>query len=129
MGGTTLKELNAAQKAAIAEIEKQMQQATRRKGTVYHAGEQLRDICRREPDSAQLILTDMTLGDKHGIAAAEQKIREYCRGVGGGCSDSEAEDVLRRFYGLGGKEEEAPEEEKEIRESGGAEIIDLADYL
>ena len=128
MGGTTLKELNAAQKAAIAEIEKQMQQATRRKGTVYHAGEQLRDICRREPDSAQLILTDMALGDKHGIAAAEQKIREYCRGVGGGCSDSEAEDVLRRFYGLGGAGE-APEEEKEIQESGGAEIIDLADYL
>lgn len=128
MGGTTLKELNAAQKAAIAEIEKQMQQATRRKGTVYHAGEQLRDICRREPDSAQLILTDMALGEKHGIAAAEQKIREYCRGVGGGCSDSEAEDVLRRFYGLGGKTEEAPGEE-EPREMGGAEIIDLADYL
>ena len=44
--------LNTAQKAAIAAIEKQQ---PKNRGTVWCCGEQLKDICRREPDSAALI--------------------------------------------------------------------------
>ncbi len=118
--------LNTTQKAAIAAIEGQQ---PKNKGTLWYCGEQLKEICRREEDSAALILEDVTKKG-HGIADAEKKIREYAKGNGGGCSDYEAEGILRKFYGLREKIEDGEPAEAEDQSRGGAgKIIDLADYI
>jgi hypothetical protein len=117
---------STAQKAAIAAIEKQQ---PKNRGTVWCCGEQLKDICRREPDSAALILEDVTK-DGHRIEDAEKEIRKFARGNGNAASPWEAEGVLRRFYGLpeqieDGEPEGAPERSGEAQ----GKIIDLADFL
>lgn len=121
--------LTTTQKAAISAIEKQQ---PKNKSTVWCCGEQLKEICRREADSAALILEDVTQTG-HGIADAEKKIRERARGNGGGVSGIEAEEVLRKFYALKERIDEMPEENEDQTarpgSNGGAKVIDLADFL
>ena len=117
--------LNTAQKAAIAAIEKQQ---PKNRGTVWCCGEQLKDICRREPDSAALILEDVTQRG-HGIVDAEKEIRKYAKGNGGSASPYEAESVIRKFYGLPEQMDELPTEEEDQSRGGAGKIIDLADFL
>lgn len=121
--------LTTVQKAAIAAIESQQ---PKNRGTVWCCGEQLKEICRQEADSAALILEDVTQTG-HGIADAEKKIRERARGNGGSASGIEAEEVLRKFYGLKERIDEMPEEDEDqtVRpgRNGGAKVIELADFL
>lgn len=121
--------LTTAQKAAIAAIESQQ---PKNRGTVWCCGEQLKEICRREADSAALILEDVTQTG-HGIADAEKKIREWARGNGNAASPYEAEEVLRKFYGLKERIDEMPEENEDQTTrpgtNGGTKVIDLADFL
>ena len=122
--------MNEVQKLAIVAIEKQ--QEGRKRDTVWMAGEQLKDICRREAHSAQIILEDLESKDM-AITAAEKKIAERARankqGNCGCVSPWEAEEILREFYGLGVPAEELPEQEEDqsVRREG--KILDLADFM
>lgn len=88
-------------------------QQEREKGRTpaWMVGEQLKDICRREPMSAELIVQDMANASMH-IQAAAKEIKKYAdehRTGNFACvTPTEAEDILRKFYGLP-EREEAPE--------------------
>lgn len=105
--------MTEAQRAAIAAIESQQPQ---KHNTVWMAGEQLKEIARSEPGSAELLAKDLA-GKGMTIADAEKKIAELARknrdGNCGCVSSAEAEVVLRAFYGL-------PQRGK---------VLDLADFL
>lgn len=115
------------QMAAIAAIEEQ--QRGHNHDTVWMVGEQLKDICRREEHSAELIATDLKENKAMSIVAAEKKIAERARknkvGNCGCVSPYEAEEILRKFYGLGEPGETEPVQD----EAGDSKIIDLADFL
>lgn len=88
--------------AAVSAIEAQQQKETGRTAP-WMVGEQLKDICRREPDCAALIAQDMENPGMH-IQEAEKKIRAYAdkhkTGSFACVTPAEAEDILREFYGL-----------------------------
>ena len=69
----------------------------------YEIGEQLKDICRREPACEQILLEDLQNPDM-GLAAANKMLYEWGRNhkVGNCCgiSGRKAEELLREFYGL-----------------------------
>lgn len=120
---------------------------------VFMVGEQLKDILRREPESAELLAQDLQKKGM-GLADAEKKIKaradEIHRNMKGGSAcvpPWEAEDILRKFYGLPertrgpGKEAAAASVGRLPRASGprndrtgetdaaGGKIIDLADFF
>lgn len=71
----------------------------------WMVAEQLMEICRREPDSAELIAQDLD-NPEMSIVQAEGQIKAYAdakKPKGAGCvcvSPAQAEEVLRHFYGL-----------------------------
>ena len=67
--------MTEAQMAAIAAIESQQPQ---KHNTVWMAGEQLKEIARSEPGSAELLAKDLA-GKGMTIADAEKKIAELAR--------------------------------------------------
>ena len=83
---------------------------------------QLMDICRREPASAEIIAQDLE-NESMSIVEAEKKIKAFAdkhkTGNFACVTPADAEDILREFYGL-----PKPGEEK----SGGV-ILNLADFL
>lgn len=95
----------------------------------WQIGEQIKDICMREPRSAELVYQDI---DKPGMgledvakkfdeyARKKQKNRFYC------ITPSEAEQIIRDFYGL----DAAPAKEApKPAASPIAEEVDLDDFL
>ena len=66
-------------------------------------GEQLKDICRREPRSAELIARDLQV-EAMSITEAEKKIKAFADGHKTGnfacVTPGEADNILREFYGL-----------------------------
>lgn len=90
----------------------------------WMVGEQLKDICRREPTSAELIDKDLDIKEM-SIVEAEKKIKAYADGHKKGsfaCVPPDvAEDILRKFYGL-------PKAEEEPVQSKG-QIVRLEDFL
>lgn len=91
------------QESAIRAIEAQ-QAAVKPRSAQWMAGEQLKDICRREPRSAELIAQDLEKASM-SITEAEKKIKAYAdRHKTGNFScvtPVEADRILREFYGLG----------------------------
>ena len=94
--------------------------------TVWCCGEQLKDILRDNPSLAEIVSQDLE-NKSMSIAECEKKIKarsdETHKKVGGpGCSVSpyEAEDIIRKFYGL-------PERDERPKESG--EVVNLADFF
>lgn len=75
----------------------------------WMVAEQLMEICRREPESAALIAQDLD-NPEMGIVQAEGQIKAYAdsrKPKGAGCvcvSPAQAEEVLRHFYGLPGRD-------------------------
>ena len=74
--------------------------------TVFMVGEQLKDICRREPACAGIVAEDLT-DPAMGIAFCEKKVREFADGLhkkkglkAVGVSPQAAEGIIRKFYGL-----------------------------
>lgn len=106
----------------ITEIEKQ--QKGKEQTAPWMVGEQLKDIVRWEPISAELLAKDLTVSGM-GIADAEKKIKDYAdkhrKGTCAVVPPNVAEDILREFYGLpkGG----TPTEEAKPG------VINLADFL
>ena len=87
---------------AIAAIEEQ-QKSVKERSAPWMVGEQLKDICRREPKSAELIAQDLTVKEM-SITEAEKKIKAFAdkhkMGNFACVTPIEAEKILREFYGL-----------------------------
>lgn len=90
--------MTEAQKKAIVAIEAQQAKETDR-SPQWMVGEQLKDICRMEPGSAELIAQDLE-NEAMSIVEAEKKIKAFAKKHGGGVSGIEADQILREFYGL-----------------------------
>ena len=113
----------SASDRAFAMLEEQ-QSKVQARSPQWMVGEQLKDICRQEPQSAELIAQDLE-NPAMSIRSAEKKIKAYADGHKTGSfacvTPAEADRILREFYGLPspGGEEEAP----------GAQALNLADFL
>lgn len=119
------------QEKAVSAIEAQ-QEKEQGRTAAWMVGEQLKDICRREPASAELIAQDMA-GAAMGIRGAEKKIKAYAdqhRTGNFACvTPVEADSILREFYGLP-KPEEAKEAQKPIFTGPSAEtMVNLEDFI
>lgn len=90
------------QKKAIQAIEAQ-QAKVKARSPQWMVGEQLKDICRMEPRSAELIAQDLQVAEM-GIVAAEKKIKafadEHRSGKFSCVTPAESDRILREFYGL-----------------------------
>lgn len=88
---------------AIALLNEQ-QSKVKERSAPWMVAEQLKDICRQEPDSAELIAQDLE-NPEMGIVQAEKKIKAFADAHKTGSfscvTPLEAEDILREFYGLG----------------------------
>lgn len=108
---------------AIAMLNEQ-QRGVKERSAPWMVAEQLKDICRREPESAGLLAKDLE-NPQMGIVQAEKKIKAFADGhKAGGFScvtPLEAEEILREFYGLGAASASA---------GGDApKVLSLADFL
>lgn len=116
------------QQRAIAEIEKQ-QKGMEKYSCPYVVGEQLKEICMREPKSAELLANDLRVKEMD-LKHAERKIFEYgqslMKGKTGGIAISPvwAEKVLRDFYKLPDREEQSA---VVIQPKG--QIVDLDEFF
>ena len=97
--------MNENQMRVIKMIEEQ-QKALDEYTPTRMVGEQLKDICRAEPESAELLEQDLQKKGM-GLADAEKMIRaradeihKNMKGTGVVVPPWEAEDILRKFYGL-----------------------------
>lgn len=112
--------------SAIEKIRTQ-QAKVKARSAQWMVAEQLIDICRHEPQSAELLDKDLDVPEM-SITAAEKKIKDFAdKHKSGGFScvtPAEADEILRKFYGLpmpgAAPEEDAPEENK---------VLDLMDFL
>ena len=116
------------QEKAIAAIEAQ-QAKVNECPPQWMVGEQLKDICRMEPDSAELIAQDLDVAAM-SIIEAEKKIKGYSdehKGKGAACfcvSPMVAERILREFYGLSAANAPAP-----VPEQTGNKVLRLEDFF
>lgn len=87
---------------AIHAIEEQ-QRKVKERSAPWMVGEQLKDICRREPKSAELICQDLQ-NESMSIVEAEKKIKAFAdknkTGNFACVTPMEADRILREFYGL-----------------------------
>lgn len=118
---------------AIAAIEEQ-QAKVKERSPQWMVGEQLKDICRREPKSAELIAQDLTVKEM-SITEAEKKIKAFAdkhkTGNFACVTPIEAEKILREFYGLSEPAEDirsACETDTSDKKSE-RKIIDLGAFL
>ncbi len=118
--------MNEWQTKAIAVLEAQ-QAKVKPHSPQWMVGEQLKDICRMDPKSAELIAQDLE-NEAMSITAAEKKIKAYADGHKAGnfscVTPMEADRILREFYGLPN-----PDEVKAPPPSPAKKLIDLADFL
>ena len=95
----------------------------------WMVGEQLKDICRAEPRSAELIDKDLDVKEM-SIKAAAAKIKAFAdkhkTGNFACVTPMEADRILREFYGLG--KDPSPSLHS-AQDDGAAKIIDLGDFL
>ncbi|MBC5733962.1 hypothetical protein [Lawsonibacter hominis] len=109
--------------SAIEKLGAQQSQVPARSAP-WMVAEQLMDICRREPECAELIAQDLDNPDM-SIVEAEKQIKAFADSHRTGkfscVTPSEADRILREFYGLpeAGMGAEAP----------GVIGLDLADFL
>lgn len=119
--------MNRAQTMAIEAIDAQ-QKKLRSGSAPWCVGEQLKEICRREPASAELLEKDLRVPEMD-LRHAEKKIKEWADGHRSGSfafvSPQKAEEILRTFYGLNAVGEDCVPE----NHGGVSDIIDLADFL
>lgn len=124
--------MNNTQQAVVAAIEEQ-QKKVKENTPQWMVGEQLKEICEREPASAELLLKDLEVKEM-SIVEAEKKIKAYAdKHKTGNCacvSPRAAEGILREFYGLGDTPHPSASPTPSPQGEGfGADVIDLADFL
>ena len=117
----------------MSAVEKIENQQAKEKGrtAAWMVGEQLKDIARREPESAELIDKDLDIPEM-SIQQAEKKIKAYADAHRTGSfacvTPVEAERILREFYGLNPSVGSA--DTSSVRGGkGDSEIIDLGAFL
>ena len=97
----------------------------------WMVGEQLKDICRREPKAAELVEKDLDVKEM-SIAECEKKIRAWADAhKKGSCAvvpPNVAEGIIRKFYGLPEKKDPSTAL-RSAQDDRKAEIIDFADFL
>ena len=118
------------QKNAVTAIEKQQ---PKKRSAVWMVGEQLKDIVIHEPDCALMILEDLQ-SENMSIKKAEEKIAERAAknkvGRVGCVTQAEADEILRKFYGLPDRPVDTAAGEvtqADIPKNDG--IIDIFDFL
>lgn len=99
----------------------------------YMAGQQLKEICRREPECAQLVLTDLDNPDM-SLKAAAGKIKAWAdakrKETKAKCvcvPPDVAEGILRKFYGLPDAQDAGQSQPEPMTEA--APILDLASFF
>lgn len=109
---------------AIGAVEAQ-QKKVKERSAPWMVGEQLKDICRREPKSAELIYQDLQ-NEAMSIVEAEKKIKAFAdknkTGNFACVTPAESDRILREFYGLGKEESPVPSPDK-------GKTINLMDFL
>ena len=119
------------QEKAVSAIEAQ-QEKEQGRTAAWMVGEQLKDICRREPASAEPIAQDMA-GEDMSIQVAEKAIKAYAdkhRTENFACvTPLEADSILREFYGLP-KPEDKPDAPQPVFTGPSAEtMVNLEDFI
>ena len=118
--------MSQSQEKAFALIAAQ-QKSAGEYSTTWTVGEQLKEICLREPDKAEILAQDLAVPEM-SLALAEKKIKAWAdkqpRNGGVGVPPHVAEGILREFYGLG-KTGERP---APVASDGGI-TINLEDYF
>lgn len=99
----------------------------------YMAGQQLKDICRREPECAPLVLADLDNPDM-SLKAAAGKIKAWAdakqkeKKAKCVCAPPDvAEGILRKFYGLPDASDARQSQPEPVTEA--APILDLASFF
>ena len=117
----------------MSAVEKIERQQAKEKGrtAAWMVGEQLKDMARREPESAELLDKDLDIPEM-SIQQAEKKIKAYADAHKTGSfacvTPAEAERILREFYGLNPSVSSA--DTSPVRGGkGDSEIIDLGAFL
>lgn len=109
--------------------------ATQQKGkentAEWMVGEQLKDICRREPHCEAILLEDLQNADM-SLAKAEGKIKAYAdkqkRTGNRVCvPPNVAEKIIREFYGLGDLDEKTVADKEQTVQK--TKILSLEDFL
>jgi hypothetical protein len=124
--------MTAAQMRANSAIEAQ-QRTHGEYSTPWMAGEQLKDICAREPAAAELIAQDLE-NPEMSLEKAEGKIKAWAdehkkSGAGGvGVPPVVAEGILRKFYGLAARDAGTAGRASPSPTDGGVNL-DLTDFL
>lgn len=95
----------------------------------WMVGEQLKDICRREPACADLVLKDLEMQGM-GLKDCEKQIKAWAdKNKKGNCCcvpPNVAESIIREFYGL---PEAKPQETKTQKTEHTGKILDLSAFL
>lgn len=108
------------------ELLEEQQRKVKERSAPWMVAEQLKEICRREPHSAEVLAQDLENASK-SITEAEKKIKAYAdkhrTGSFACVTPAEADAILREFYGLGNIGGTAPAED------GSPKILNLADFL
>lgn len=120
--------MDSNQRAAIRAIEAQ-QAKVKERSPQWVVGEQIKDICRGEPRSAELLAQDLQV-EEMGIVQAEKKIKAFADGHKTGnfscVTPAESDHILRQFYSL-------PEPDAVWQPAATApdrgKIVDLMDFL
>ena len=118
---------------ALALIEEQ-QAKVQARSPQWMVGEQLKDICRREPCSAELIAQDLQV-EAMSITEAEKKIKAFAdknkTGSFACVTPAESDRILREFYGLPAEPEDGgiAYRDQPDSSSGGGGIFRLEDFL
>lgn len=111
---------------AIAAIEAQQ---PKERTAVWVVGEQLKDILHDEPDLAELVVQDVD-GTGMTLAACEKQIKKFAdkhKTGGFACvTPVEAEEIIRKFYGLGSPRVEAT---LKVKSQASGKLLNLEDFL
>lgn len=95
-------------------------------------GEQLKDICRMEPASAELICQNLQM-EAMSITEAEKKIKDYADGHKTGnfscVTPVESDRILREFYGLAPARGETSSGHAGRLPLQGKAMLNLTDFL
>ena len=94
--------------AVMQEVTRKIRsQQGREHSPVWHTGEHLLEFLGKCPQYAELISTDLD-NPQMSLTNFEKEISKASRANGGGLGGSDADAVLRKFYGLPAEGEDAP---------------------
>ena len=95
----------------------------------WMVGEQLKDICRREPNCAELVEKDLDVKGM-GLSDCEKQIKAWAdKNKKGSCCcvpPNVAEDIIRKFYGLPEEDKQDPGKQEPV---AAGKVLDLSAFL